>query len=90
MSSALRRSCGTDSDTPVLSGKPRGLIMEGSRFARDAYDPVEATMRLARQFSHAPPALVRQLILAGMIGFVLALMLGPRPRPRDEQQSHIE
>ena len=53
--------------------------MEGSRF-KARRDVVDETMKLAREFRHRPVFETQHLIAAALVGFALALLLGPRSR----------
>jgi hypothetical protein len=53
--------------------------MEGSRF-RARRDIVDETMKLAREYRPRPVFETQHLIAAALVGFAIALLLGPRPR----------
>jgi hypothetical protein len=53
--------------------------MEGSRF-KARRDIVEETMRLARAYRQRRVFETQHLIAAALVGFALALLLGPRSR----------
>ena len=53
--------------------------MEGSRF-RARRDIIDETMRLAREYRDRPVFETQHLIAAALVGFALAILLGPRRR----------
>lgn len=57
--------------------------MEGSRFrpGRDVVD--DETMKLARELRPRPLFETQHLVAAALVGFALALLLGPRRRDHD-------
>lgn len=60
--------------------------MHGSRSSVTARrDIVDETMKLAREFRGRPAFETQHLIAATLLGFALALLLGPRPARRDRQ-----
>lgn len=56
--------------------------MEGSRFT-GRRDVVDETMKLARELRSRPLFETQHLVAAALIGFALALLLGPRRHDSD-------